>query len=109
MRERRLLESARNSADCGGHVADDYFCRNSVGGAKTESRRPGSQNGPCAHGRVPASLEANSTVAIRHLFDPATAAVPPEDHAAVVVSIRPSFPMTSSMAPFRALMNVRSN
>ncbi len=43
----------------------------------------GPQNGPCAHGQVHASLEANSTVAIRHLFDPATAAVPPEEHAAV--------------------------
>ena len=30
------------------------------------SRRPGSPYGPCIHGRISASLEANSTVAIRH-------------------------------------------
>lgn len=38
--------------------------RHSVGGAKPTNRRPGSPNGPCAHGRVLAFLEANSTVAI---------------------------------------------
>jgi hypothetical protein len=67
-----VVRISRNSPD---EPADNLITREDRSGSnstpaipsevpKHNLEGPGPQNGPCAHGRVRASLEANSTVAI---------------------------------------------